>query len=231
VAFPSTFQDIQNAVIAKLRLDSSADLTKVKDWINQVYAQVCVETEANISTTTINLSAGTASYTLSSTIHRIKEMYVTPVGAQQSQPLQLTTLDYILRRRQSGGGTAVATGSVTHYALLGINDLEVYPTPAAADVLTVWFVGLPTALSANGDLSILQEPYSSKLLEYGALAEGADFKDDPKEVEYRQMYDLWMRKYQAHLNRKKGSQPGQMQIWNDANYPPHDPSTDVRGWR
>jgi len=231
MAFPSTFSDLQNAIINKLRLDPTNDLQKAKDWINQVYAQVCVETEANITFATMTLTSGSASYTLPSGVIRIKEMYVTPVAGQQSQPIQQTTLDYILRRRQSGGGTAVATGSVTHYALLGINDLEVYPTPAAADVLTIYYAALPTALSGSSDVPILSEPYASKLLEYGALAEGADFKDDPKEVEYRQMYDLWMRKYQAHLNRKKGGQPGQMNIWNDANYPPHDPSTDVRGWR
>ena len=44
MAFPSTFLDIQNAVINKLRLDSTNDLSKVKDWINQVYYEACIET-------------------------------------------------------------------------------------------------------------------------------------------------------------------------------------------
>ena len=175
----------------------------------------------------MTLTAGTASYTLSSSIARIKEMYVTPVGAQQTQPLQLTTLDYILRRRQSTGGTAVATGYTSHYALLGINDLELFPTPQAADVLTIWYVALPTALSAGTDVPILQEPYASKVLEYGALAEAADFKGDPAEQEYRGLYEQWLQRYRAHLNRKRGTQPGQFQVFPGRSYPPHDPSRDV----
>lgn len=227
MAFPSTFVDIQNAVIAKLRLDSTNDLSKVKDWINQVYAQVCVEVEANQTFATMALTAGTSSYTLPSGISRIKEMYVTPVGGQQSQPLQLTTLDYILRRRQAGGGQAVAQGYVTHYTLLGINDFEIYPTPTTADTLTIWYSALPTALSADADTPIISEPFASKLLEYGALAEGADFKGDPAEQEYRQMFEVWMSKYRAHLNRKQGGQPKQFRIFPDATYPPHDPSVDM----
>lgn len=177
----------------------------------------------------MTLTANTASYTLSSTIFRIKEMYVTPAGGVQSQPLQRTTLDYILRKRQAGGGQATATGYTTHYALVGLNDFEVYPTPNSADVLTIWYVGLPTALSANTDVPILQEPYASKLLEYGALAEAADLKGDPSEQEYRQLYELWKGKYRAHLTRKQGSQPGQFLMFPGSTFPPHDPSTDING--
>jgi hypothetical protein len=77
----------------------------------------------------MTLTAGTSSYTLPSAVLRIKEMYVTPVGGVQQPPLIQTTLDEILRKRQAGGGTAIATGSVTHYALLGLTEFEVYPTP------------------------------------------------------------------------------------------------------
>ena len=60
MAFPSTFVDLQNDVIQRLRLDATADLPKVKDWLNQVYAQVCVETEANVTVATMALTAGTS---------------------------------------------------------------------------------------------------------------------------------------------------------------------------
>lgn len=181
----------------------------------------------NQTSTTLSLVAGTANYTLSSTILRIKEMYVTPVGGAQSQPLQLATLDYILTRRQASGGASANRGYVTHYALLGVNDLEVYPTPSSADTVTIYYVGLPTALSANGDISILQEPYSSKVLEYGALAEAGDFKGDPATDQWRQLYEIWKQKYRAHLNRKRGAQPGQFNMFPTGAFPPHDPSTDV----
>ena len=212
-----------------MRLDATNDLTKVKDWLNQVYAEVCVETEAIQTSTTQVLSANVAKYTLAASILRIKAIYVTPVGAVQSAPLQQITLDYILRRRQAGGGVGVSVGYVTHYALLGIDDLEVWPTPTGADVLTIYYVGLPTALSANGDVPVLQEPYSSKILEYGALAEAADWKGDPSEQEYRQMFQAWKMKYRAHLTRKQGGQPGQFRLLPGYQFPPHDPSVDIGG--
>lgn len=208
----------------------------MKDWINQVYAQVAVETEAVVTSGTFNLVAGTASYDLSAIltngILRIKEMYATPVGGVQSVPLIQTDLDDILRRRQASGGVANAVGSTVYrFALLGQNKLELYPTPASADVITVYYVALPTALSANGDIPVFQEPYASKLLEYGALAEAADFKSDPQESEYRQLFGVWTQKFRAHLTRRQGMQPGQFRVIPDSPYPPHDPSVDLREYR
>jgi hypothetical protein len=209
-----------------VRLDATNDLTKTKDWINQVYASVVVETEASVTTTTLNMVAGTSTYTLPAAISRIKEMYVTPVNGAQLWPLRQTTLDYILRRRVAGGGASTATGSATHYALLGLTDLEVYPTPSAADVVTIYHTALPTALTANGDIPILQEPWV-KLLEYGACAEAADWKGDPGEQEYRQLLEVGKQKFRAHLTRRQGGQPGQFRIFPGSSFPPHDPSTDL----
>ena len=43
--YPQTFVGIQDAVIAKLRLDDTdTNRDLVKDWINQSYAQVAEET-------------------------------------------------------------------------------------------------------------------------------------------------------------------------------------------
>lgn len=216
MAFPATFADIQSAVIQKARLDSTLDLAKVKDWINQAYAEVCVETEANVSSATMALTAGTGSYSLPSGIARIKQMILTPAGASQAQPpLIRTTLDEILMRRQSGGDVQNAGDYVTHYAVVGLNQFEVWPTPAAADVITVWLVALPTALAADGNVPILQEPFASKLLEYGALVQAGDFKGDPATPEWEALYRQWMGRYLDHLGRRPGVIPGQFHQWGE----------------
>lgn len=174
------------------------------------------------------MTAGASSYTLPSAVMRIKGMYVTPVGGVPSQPLQQTTLDYIIQRRQASGGAVARNGYVTHYALLGLNELEVYPTPSGADVITVYYAALPTPLVNDGDVPILPEPFASKLLEYGALAEAADWKGDPSENEYRQLYQVWVQKLRTHLTRKmSGGQPGQFRVLPGYQFPPHDPSTDL----
>lgn len=212
-------------MIAKARLDATADLAKVKDWINQAYARACVETEANQTFGTMSFTADVSSYTFPSEVVRIKSMYVTPTGGTASVPIRQTTLDFILRSRTAAAFSA--SGYVTHYALLGINDFEVYPTPSAADTLTIWYVSLPTPLSASNEVPILQEPYASKLLEYGALAEAADFKGDPSDQEYRSLFEDWLRRYRSQITRKAGAQPGQFNFFPAYTFPPHDPSTDV----
>lgn len=231
MSYPSTFVDIQRAVIAKARLSSDNDTDKVKDWLNQIYADACLTTEVSVTSATMNLTAGSASYTFPDAIMRIKEMVITPSGATVSKPLKQSTLDEILSRRQASGGIQNFGGYVTHYALLGVNDFEVWPTPQAADVLTIYYVAAPTALDADEDVpSLLPEPFASKVLEFGALAEAADFKGDPAGAQWAGEYQQWLQKLRAHLTRKQGSQPGQFRVWNSTVFPPHDPSTDVGGY-
>lgn len=216
MAFPSTFLDLQNAVIVKARLDPVNDLPKVKDWLNQVYTQVCVETEAVVTFATMNLIAGTASYTFPTGVARIKTMFVTPAGATsvlQQPPMTRTTLDDILVRRQTGGATQQGSLYCSRYAVVGINDFEVWPTPAAVDVLTVYYAGFPTPLAAATDVPIIEEPYASKLLEYGALAQAGDFKGDPATTEWAGELDQWMGRYLNHLDKKQGDIPAQYRQW------------------
>jgi hypothetical protein len=40
MSLPSTYDTIRTAIIAKLRLDPTADKTRVGDWINQTHAAV-----------------------------------------------------------------------------------------------------------------------------------------------------------------------------------------------
>jgi hypothetical protein len=215
VAYPSTFQDIQNAVITKARLDATNDLAKVKDWINQTYAQVLVESGDLVTTTTINQVANTSSYTLPTAVSRIVQMVVTPAGLGstfQQPPMKRTTLDDILSRRANGGITANGGDYSRYYALLGTK-IEVWPTPAAADIITVWYSARPTVLSANGDLPIIDEPYASKLLEYGALVQAGDWKGDPATQDWQNDFDVWMGRYLAHLDEQQGDIPDQFRQW------------------
>jgi parallel beta-helix repeat protein len=64
LAYPSTFKDLQDNVIAKVRLDATADRPKVKDWINRYYSRICVENEVTQTSATMVVTAGVASYTL-----------------------------------------------------------------------------------------------------------------------------------------------------------------------
>lgn len=216
MAFPSTFADLKNSVIAKLRLDSDADESRVEDWLNQIYADVCIETEALQTPATVNLAADTATYTLPDVVKRIKWAYVTPVSGTSSAALEPVSLEEIIRMRVGTTSSSISNGTVCYYALSGNSLIDFYPTPASADTVTIYYVKLPTALSQPTDVPEMDEPFASKLLEYGALAEGADFKRDPSEQMYRGLHQDWMRRYKVHLNRKEGGVAKQIPVYPGA---------------
>ena len=80
-------------------------------------------------------------------------------------------------------------------------------------MITVYYAAFPTALSADADVPILEEPYGSNLLEYGALVQAGDFKGDPATPGWESQFDRWMGKYLQHLKVKRGKQPGQVHTW------------------
>jgi hypothetical protein len=232
MAFPSTFADLQAAVIAKTRLDpnNAADVSKVKDWINQTYYRVVLEVESVQANTTQTLTPGTAQYTLPAQAKRIKWMVSQLAGASfYGPPLRLTSLDEILWRRKSSGGGVITQGTCTHYAFSSPNFIDVWPTPGSADTLLVYYVAYPTALSAGTDVPQMDEPYASKLIEFGALIDAADYiKDIMASFNYPQQFQDWMMRFRQHLSRKAGTQSLDFRI-PTGNYLPHDPSTDIGG--
>lgn len=229
MAYPSTYFDLQNAVATRMRIDSPNELHLIGDLINQVYAQACVETECLQEDATLLLTANVASYTFPAAILRIKKMVVKQASADQyGPPLQYITLDEMLQRRQSNGGTAATNGTATHYALAGLSEFELWPTPGAADTLLLFYTYAPTPLSDGDDLPVIPEPYATRLLENGAMAEIAAMNRDQNENVYRQLYESWLMRLRQHLRRREGSQTRQLRKQGNPYWPPHDPSLDVR---
>lgn len=228
MAYPTTFLDAQNEVIAKVRLHASNDLSKVKDWLNQTYADTCVETEALQDYAEMTLTSGQNVYELDDQILRIKQMYVTPSGQGPSRPLEPMSLEKILAWSASNGATPSNGGSVTHYALVGVNLIHFYPTPASADTVTVYYVKAPPPLVDDTDVPVIPEPYITECLTNGACYKAAIFLKDPDAPTFKQDYELAKRNLRGHLRRKAGAMTKQFNITRGGNLTPHDPSTDIR---
>jgi hypothetical protein len=199
-------------VIAKTRLDATADRAKVKDWINRVYARVCVETEALQRADTMTLTANVASYTLPGAVIRIKWLVSSTPGGSYGAPLQPTSQEQILVWRQSGTVAPVANETSTHYAIVGSTELELFPTPATADTLLVYYVYLPSPLSLDADVPVIQEPYATDALEYGACFEAAAFKGDPAAGDWHSLYQDSKSRLIQHLSRRSGGGTGQLRV-------------------
>lgn len=233
MSLPSSFLTIQTAVAAKLHLTLADDGPKIKDWINQTYADVAAETRCFQQTATSTLVAPVSplnsSFTLDAAVLHIELLTVTPVGGQTWFPLKECQLDEILNYRAL---SSAATGPSTRYALIGLNQLELWPNARTGDVLTTWYSYLPTYLSADTDVPAIPEPFGSKLLEYGACAQGAELKRDILMLgDYQSQQQSWMQAFQRYLNRKGGAYPAAFPTWTRLNpFAPHDPSTDVPAW-
>ena len=211
--FPSTYLNLQDKVIRRLRLDATADRATVKDILNVVYAQVCVETEALQAAATMVVTPNASTYLLPLQVLRIKEMTAGAAGGSSyGPPLVQASLDEILKLRQSAQVASTNSGTSSRYALIGMNQLELWPTPTSADTLLLYYVYLPVALNVDADVPGLQEPYATQILFYGALAELADDMSDPAEINYRQLYDMWMAKFRGHLNRRHSGVSTQLRV-------------------
>lgn len=232
MSYPSSFLDLQNEVINKIRLDATADLAKVKDWINQVYTDVCIDTEAIQAFATFTLTSGSAIYTMDSTLRRIKQMYCTPVGGSQSRPLQPISLEQILEWN-TANPAVTNVGGVNYYAIFGLSatgviNIQFYPTPQSADVVTVYYTKTPTVLSANGDLPVIPEPFATECLVGGASYKAALFLKDPDASVFKQDYDAARARLRGHLRRMTGAMTQQFRVWQGQQLRPHDPSVDIR---
>ena len=227
MAYPTSFLTVQDKVITKLRLEAG-DRSQVKDWINAAYALSTLESECLQTSATTALTANVGAYLMPAAVLRVKGIVGHGSGTTAyGPPLIEVSVDEILRMRAGNAASTTGTGTVTHYALVGMNQLEVYPVPVAADSLLVFYVYAPTPLTADDAVPAIPEPYGGKLLEYGALAEGADFNKDPSELEYRSLFEDWIRRFRAHLRRRASPQTGQLQVFPSGVMVPSDPGRDL----
>jgi hypothetical protein len=238
LAFPSTFKNLQDAVISRLNLDATADLSITKDFINQAYAETCAETEVLQTSGAVTAANGDSSVAdltskLSGAIQRVKAVAVS-TGGVTYPTLVGVSLDEILRLRVSSGGAAIATGAPSRYAMVGSKTMEFWPTANASTTFTFYYSYLPTVLSGDSDVpdAGLPEPYATRCLTFGALAQAADFTNDPAADSYGQQFEFWKGRLRAHITRRRQGEPGSFSIFQPGPAVPHDPAqADPWSWR
>lgn len=226
-AYASTRATIRTAVLDKLRLSSTDDTAKVNIWIDQVNAQVAQETRyLSGSATGAALAAGASSQALPSTLVHLEFLTCTYGG--NVVLLKEKTFGQILELRQ---GASATQGPPVAYALRKTT-VEFWGQAQGSEVLTYYGAVLPDTM-ADGDSPAYPEPFGAKLLEYGTLVQGAEFKKDLLMLgDFQQLFDLWLQRFQTYLNRRQGLYPRAFETWTgEPGVVPHDPSADVASWR
>lgn len=222
MAFPSTFVDIQTAVIAKGRLEATDDLAKVKDFINQAYYRACVETDYyENSAVPATLTANQTSVTVPATVIGVE--YIVPTGSDGAQwgPMEEVPFQEMLELRAWAGGT-IPTGAPSRYCFreATTNTIEIWPNAAGGEVLTFYGYALPTALSGDGDTTIFPEPYATMVLQYGALVEAGIFKKDLiMSDQYQGQYQDWLERFRGFRNSRRGARVETFKIDKQRPYP------------
>jgi hypothetical protein len=215
----TTYTELETAVTEKLRLETG-DSTLVNTWINHALARIAEET-GYFKQTTVGtaLAVGDGTEPIPTGMITI-DYIVCSYGAQAPQLARASNFESILNMRSHG----VSSGPPTTYAVFGPN-VELWPSAAGGEVLTYYGSKLPDEISGT-DPCPLPEPFS-KLVEYGALYEGAQFKKDPLYDEFRTLHEFWKTRFVAYLNRLSGAQGQTFRIMGSGNsYVPHDPSSD-----
>lgn len=226
MAYPSTFSDLYTRVINYVRLDSVVDLQLAKDLVNAAYVDVCIDTEATQEVADITLTANDWLYTMSTTVVRMKSLWITAVDGTQSGPLKQVSPQEIIRLQQSSSQTLVG-GSPTLYALVGLDQLALYPTPSEAATLSMFYVEQPAVLSDNTDVPVLPEPYATECIVNGACLKACLFLKDPDAPTYKQLFEEARNRLRSHLRRAAGSSTLQFELAHGRPVS-HDPSTDNR---
>lgn len=201
----TTLANFLLVVSAKLGLDNSgtigssptADQTLMIGWVNEGVTDVLVRTRCNIQPATMTLTATTYDYTLPTQIMALDEIYITDASTSVWYRMERQSPQELLNLRI--GTQFQGSPPVRWYALNGNSTLMVYPTPTAADVLTIYYVPRPTALAAGSDVPSDIPSEWQKAVEYYTLWQAATYMNDAPS----QSGQLFMQQYEAELVKLK----------------------------
>jgi hypothetical protein len=192
----STLATLQTDVSGVLGLDfdvnnpANGDGPRLKGWANDAVVDMLRRTHCYVTSATMSLTSGQGDYTLDTGILAIEDIYTTSSGSNFRLSRKSST-DLVNLRLFS-----VTTSPEQMYALSGANLLMLYPSPLQADVLTIYYVPRPTALSnATDDPSTLslggipsEFHYGLELYVQWKAGDAFDDESSSSGESYRRMY-------------------------------------------
>jgi hypothetical protein len=202
----TTLAQYRTRVAAKLGLDNSTDGDQglIDSWLNEAYEEVLTKTHCKVRPATMAFTAGSAQYSLPTQILAIHEIYSTQDS--DGHTLERTTLQELARYRQMD---STASAPSLYYVVDG-DLLELWPTPGEDEAMTLWYIPRPTALSNSGDVPSDIPAEWHKLLEWYALAEGAEYDNHAPSsygMQWRALYEKGLRDLRASLKYRGGARP------------------------
>jgi hypothetical protein len=209
--FQPTFADIRNQVMMKLRLaDEDEDL--VTYWMQQAYADAAQHAGFRWEKSSIfGLLPGSGAIDLPCGVAWIRSLTMIYPDGSRSYPAEQVRNEMVLSKQTlDDSGGPLQSGVV--YAVSGQFSVVYWPLAIGGQQIELVHTVVPDALD-DDDTPTLAEPYGSKILEYGALVEGAKFKKDPLMSDFEFSYRMWLDRYVGWLNRRKGGGSTAFEVW------------------
>lgn len=214
-----TLTQFRAAVAANVGLNNSAtppgDQTNIDRWLNDGIAEICARARCNVQVFTTTFTANDYDYTLSASLLAINEVYVTDASNSVRYRLVRCSPQEILNYRV--GTQFVGAPPVRFYAVDGFRLLMVYPTPTAADTLTIYGVPRPTALSAGSDTNTDIPDEWQNAIEYYATWQAARFINDAASqngATWKAMYEETLRDLKKAANKMGGRRMSKAVVGN-----------------
>jgi hypothetical protein len=215
----ATFSGIVTSVTRRTGND---DATGIGEYVNEAYENVLVRTHCKVSSAALSLTAGTSDYSLdTATILEITEIAKITSGTVDYIPQRCTPQEILALRANSS-----SSSPTTRYATDGTT-LMIWPTPAAADSLTYYYVPRPAVLTGTDAPSYIPAQWHKALFWY-ACAEASDDRDDETASQgdrYRSYYEKMLRDIRKNVTRMGGRRLPRATVGR-GNYAPHDNSAD-----
>lgn len=227
----STLSDLQTEVSEEIgSINATEDATKINRFLNRGVRDFLLRSGVKVSSATMDLTADQNDYTLDDEVLDIKNVSLASGGSdyrfEQVSPQEL--LD--MRR-----GETSSNSPAMHYALNGSDLFMVYPTPAAADTITIYYVKKPTEMSSAANDPSTATYGGIPVVFHDALAlyamwKLASFDDDQSSAQGQRYKDEYMERVRdARRNvATKGNARMPRARVGRRRLAPHDPSADVR---
>lgn len=220
----TTLAQFRTAIANQVGLDNSTggDQGAIDLWINEGYTELVLRTNAKVQKETFTLIVGTSDYTLPTTLLKIQQAYIvstaTPYNLQRVAPEQIISM-----RLSSSANVSPAQ----YYSLQGSDLFMIYPTPATADTLTVYYVARPTALSVSSDSPSDLPAEWHKGIEYYGLWQAAQYDDDASShngADYMQLFEALIARARREIAMKGGNRLPRVKVDPRRAPIPHDRS-------
>jgi hypothetical protein len=225
-----TFLEQQDQVLDIVGASSPEERGRAKRVINDVYLQIVARTTQAVKSTgavtLVNLQGDyvltAAPFSLTDFIS-VQDVVYNQSGTGVNNTLQRKTPHEIYQARNQ-----LWSGYLWAFAIEGTNNLMLLPSPTTGDTLTMHYNYRPPLMATDSDTPSILNDEDVDTVIVGAAWRMSRFSKPTMSAALEADFKRRLDETQASQNRVSGG--NQMLRRGNRRRPPHDPSTDWRGW-